>query len=1457
MALSRQRIHQGAETDYPWEREAIDFVLDTLPDVDPYNAWPLVEFVVPSTGQLYEVDLLVLSRHCLYLVEIKSHPGELTGDSRDWCFTHEGRRSNIENPLYVTNRKARVLGNMLKRELPFEHQVWVDALVFLSNENLTIRLDQGGQTRVTTRGTFRRAVTHADFPGSTGRRAKVVDRPTMRAVVQALHKLGVRPSKARRLVGEYQLGELLAEGIGYQEHLGQHRDISGLKARVRSYLVPRATTVERQEKLRRAAQNEAQTLTSLGAHPSILKCMDYKGEGPLGPALVFEPFEDGEPLDLFIRRETGLPFDDRLEILERVTEALHFCHRRGTFHRNLCPSSVLVRHREGSPVEVRLHSFQLSLQPAERVGTRHISTLTEERGLVYRAPEVIDDPTKATAASDVFSLGALAYFVLSGQEPASNLSERDQKLLDHEGLRLSAVRDDISSGVDDVVAAATNYYASKRLADNAMDWLGLLLDVVTKPDPVERPPETDPHVARPGMELTGEYLVRRELGSGSTARVLQVAHQGKSYALKVPHDEGCSEQLRAECEVLSRLPRHAHIVGCHNMVRLGGRDCLLLDFAGSDNPEEPQTLADLLARDGTVGLDYARRFGDDLLSALQHLEENGVQHRDVKPANIGFTPSVKKARHLVLFDFSFASDDVSGLTGGTPQYRDPHLRLRGAWDSAADRYSAAVVLHEMLTGLRPTMPEEGSGASGGGLPRARIEAERLDAGLRDRLVLFFERALASDAEQRFPSSEEMKVAWLAVFVDSPASVEAAEDTEPKAEIEVQVTPQTPVEALSLSSRARNALDRAGVATAGELAQLPRNQLSAVRGVGRTVAQEIHEVAEDLRQRFSQVGKAAPTAFAPDYQGRKLALEAVPELGLAEEPRERLLDAGIMTTLDLATTSSDRVVRLLGSEEAQRLRDALMASGEDIPEGSISSWVAELLPLSKGTKSPTWQRHIRSLIGLDPLPGKSTVPLEEAGALDGAAVASAFGISPGAIRVSLQKARDHWDVCPGRVSLSEDAREVVSALGGVCTLDEGAREMARDHVSDPDNGLDHLREAGALLRLVTEIRTKEGAEHTENSLVQGRIAEKLWLATSRQHLDLVRQLGGAADRLASAEPLPSNEKVRETLMQVVKGTPLALLPAERLVKLAARASSGAAASSRLEIYPVGMSPDRAVALSTSVLSSAELGPSEVRERLTTRYPEAAAPPERPELDRVLAAAGLVFDASTGRYRRRDQALPTTTGPGIVTSRLATALPHQAPKLTPTALEARSFDETLRISVERGRFRVLQVGAREAEAAGRFIGNALGVEPVSLDKLLWSHVDALRPELGVELDALIEVDRQGPSGPYWSAVRDDLVRPAAARMIAEILTNRENPWLLVHPGALAHYGLDQELQELIERAESEDGAAVLLLVPSYDDGALPSINGTMAVPAPLPGQRLRVPGSWLRNEHRAAAEELTNP
>src|SRR3989442_9802386 len=93
-----------AESQFPWERDALDYVRERLPEQEPYRAWSNFEFVAED-GSIYEVDLAVLSPAGFFLVEIKSHPGTLEGDVHTWTWKEGTSHRVDDNPLILANQK--------------------------------------------------------------------------------------------------------------------------------------------------------------------------------------------------------------------------------------------------------------------------------------------------------------------------------------------------------------------------------------------------------------------------------------------------------------------------------------------------------------------------------------------------------------------------------------------------------------------------------------------------------------------------------------------------------------------------------------------------------------------------------------------------------------------------------------------------------------------------------------------------------------------------------------------------------------------------------------------------------------------------------------------------------------------------------------------------------------------------------------------------------------------------------------------------------------------------------------------------------------------------------------------------------------------------------------------------------------------------------------------------------
>ena len=101
MSMGGNRWHVIAESNFPWEREALEWLRAQLPDRDPWNVWTNFEFI-DDDGKISEVDALVLSSAGLFLVEIKSRPGTVDGDAHTWTWTTDGREYTYDCLLYTS-----------------------------------------------------------------------------------------------------------------------------------------------------------------------------------------------------------------------------------------------------------------------------------------------------------------------------------------------------------------------------------------------------------------------------------------------------------------------------------------------------------------------------------------------------------------------------------------------------------------------------------------------------------------------------------------------------------------------------------------------------------------------------------------------------------------------------------------------------------------------------------------------------------------------------------------------------------------------------------------------------------------------------------------------------------------------------------------------------------------------------------------------------------------------------------------------------------------------------------------------------------------------------------------------------------------------------------------------------------------------------------------------------------
>ena len=1409
MTLSGARWHVIAESNFAWEREALDWLRSQLPDRDPWHVWTNFEFI-DDEGKVSEVDALVLSPAGLFLVEIKSRPGVLTGDVHSWTWTTDGRSATVDNPVILANRKAKRLASLLKRQpaitkakirLPF-----VEPAIFLSSTSLSCKLEGLAKT-----ATFQRGrpgtlddpgIVGALANGITNRSLTNVDSQQARAIARGLTEAGIRPSNKHRQVGDYRLGKLLSEGEGFQDWEAQHVSIDTVHRRVRIYTVATASSPEIRSTRVRQARREFEILEGID-HPGILKVKDYK-ETELGPALIFDHDPKAVRLDHLLR-DSGkdLSITQRLQLVRDIAETLKYAHSKRLYHRALGPQSILVHGIGSGALHLRLMNWQTASRNVgdsaspytvhHTTGTQHVEDYVEDPGMIYLAPETTRADPAHGPSLDVFSMGCIAYQLFSGQPPAESVLDLAAKLRVGQGLRLSDVMDGCGARQQELIQFATcpDVLARYETVQQFLDDLDRVEDELTTPDPEAT---VDPSVAGKDDRLDGGFTVIKRMGRGSSSDALLVRKDGsdEEHVLKVACDVAHNDRLAAEGEVLARL-HHQNIVAHRETLTVAGRTALLLKSAGAT------TMAEKLKEEGRLSLDMLQRFGEELIEAVNHLEAEGVAHRDIKPENIGIAENRNRKLQLVLFDFSLCRTPADNITAGTHPYLDPFLSLRRPprWDLYAERFALAVTLYEMAVGQPPVW---GDGQTSPAMldVEATVESDVFDPVTREGFTAFFAKALKRDYRERFDNAEDMLRAWRAIFAGrqavQPGETGAAEGL---AAIAMTATPLTTMAELGYSLEAQDVLERMGIHNARELLAVDRIRFRYLRGVGDKIRKEIRLTAKELAR------------LRPDLtQGRSTVHDADEEAG------------GAVSVNELAA-------QLLPRRPA----------GDDRPEEAA---LAHYLGLDDNVPAGSW-----------PSLGES---------------AQANQVDRGTLTAALIKARERWLKNPAFTELRQQLDTLLRSQGQVMSTIESSMALLALRGCAAQDDAERLRQASAVLRAAVEAESHldqprfEAFDHQPCALI----------ATASAWADYARQLGAAADACALADPLLPPPRVLETLEGVplpavlaADTAPAAAIAPSRLLRLAASASRKAALSSRQEIYPRGMAPLQALRQSLGALVGApQLRLRDIQDRVRGRYPEASALPGRPELDRLLEEAGapLSWDPSAaggaGAYRLSTLGSAQTAGTTTVFSRHSTEF-SAGPEGDAEVADAAAVEERLKRGLQQGGLLVLTVHPRiarraEAELLHRF--GAPGTQPAPLQRLNFDALvlKALHDQAAaarVDWNVVLEADAADRGSRHWINLQR-LVQRTLPTLRSALLQGTA-PILLVSAGLLARYDLMTLITEVEEHAGRPGHTpSVWLMLPTANQG-LPLIDG-VAVPIVNNMQNTRalaLPQAWVENRHRA--------
>ncbi|KAI3785973.1 hypothetical protein L1987_45099 [Smallanthus sonchifolius] len=208
--------------------------------------------------------------------------------------------------------------------------------------------------------------------------------------------------------------------------------------------------------------------------------------------------------------------------------------------------------------------------------------------------------------------------------------------------------------------------------------------------------------------IFGKYEMGRMLGQGTFAKVYIAKDlvTSESVAIKVikkdqVRKEGMMDQITREISVM-RLVRHPNVVELKEVMATKTKIFFVMEYV---------TGGELFAKvlKGRMKEDVARKYFQQLISAVDFCHSRGVSHRDLKPENL----LLDENGDLKVSDFGLSSlpehlrnDGLLHTQCGTPAYVAPEVLRQKGYDGAkADIWSCGIILYVLLAGFLPFQDE--------------------------------------------------------------------------------------------------------------------------------------------------------------------------------------------------------------------------------------------------------------------------------------------------------------------------------------------------------------------------------------------------------------------------------------------------------------------------------------------------------------------------------------------------------------------------------------------------------------------------------------------------------------------------------------------------------------------------------------------------------------------------------
>jgi len=279
-------------------------------------------------------------------------------------------------------------------------------------------------------------------------------------------------------IGKYVIINKVGKGSTGNVYLSHdpyyRRDVA-----IKVYNIEEDSDADRARVARKMFYNEAHMVGML-QHPNIMPIYDA-GEEDGKYYVVTEHIQGARTLAAYCRPDNTLRVDDVVEIIYKCAKALHYAHGRGVIHRDIKPSNVMLTIDN----DVRIIDFGIAI-----CADADISRIEGIAGSPsYMSPEQVQSE-ELTSSSDIYSLGAVLYELLTGFRPfrADNLSKLLHQIVYATPPPIHTYRDDLPEELEHVVAMTMQKDPDKRCASGnalAADLTRVYADLRTKYDSLD------------------------------------------------------------------------------------------------------------------------------------------------------------------------------------------------------------------------------------------------------------------------------------------------------------------------------------------------------------------------------------------------------------------------------------------------------------------------------------------------------------------------------------------------------------------------------------------------------------------------------------------------------------------------------------------------------------------------------------------------------------------------------------------------------------------------------------------------------------------------------------------------------------------------------------------------------------------------------------------------------------